>query len=192
MVEEARLEEMGSGRAPVTPGWLVVNARDAAWLNNDHFGGVCIFESDRLVLSARPELDAVTFAGAGFTLRVVQPGQPAGLYHLETHDQEDFLVLLGECILLIEGQERHLRTWDVVRCPAGTAHTFVGAGDGPCVILGTGNRSENWTTVRPRSELALRHSAGLEEETTRFPHERFGEWKHEHPGSWDELPWTDQ
>jgi uncharacterized cupin superfamily protein len=191
MVEEARLEDVGSGLAPVTDGWFIVNARDAAWLTNDHFGGVCIFESDRLVLRRRPELDAVEFAGAGFTVRVVNPGQPAGLYHAETNQQEDFMVLMGECTLLIEGEERHLRTWDVLRCPPGTAHAFVGAGDGPCVILGAGNRTEGSTTVRPRSELALRHGAGVEEETASFPHAKYGEWRHEHPERWHELPWSD-
>jgi uncharacterized cupin superfamily protein len=191
MVEEARLEAVASGLAPVSEGWLVVNARDAAWLNNDYFGGVCIFESDSLVLRGRPDLSEVTFAGAGFTLRVVKPGEPAGLYHAETNQQEDFLILIGECILLIEGEERHLRAWDVVRCPAGTAHTFVGAGDRRCVILGAGNRSEDSITVRPRSELALRHGAGVEEETASFPHAAYGEWRHERPLRWNELPWAD-
>jgi uncharacterized cupin superfamily protein len=190
MIEEARLEDVGSGLAPVSEGWFVVNAADAAWLNNDYFGGVCIFESDNLVLRHRPELDPVESQRAGFTLRVVQPGQPAGLYHAETEQQEDFLILMGECILLVEEKERRLRTWDVVRLPEGTAHTFVGAGDGPCVVLGAGNRTEGSTIVRPRSELALRYEAGVEEETTSFPHAQYGPWKHERPPPWNELPWA--
>lgn len=191
MIEEAHLEALDSGLAPVSPGWFVVNARDAAWVNNDYFGGVCIFESDEIVLRGRPDLDAYEKPAAGFTLRVVSPGQPAGLYHLETNQQEDFLILVGECILLIEGEERHLSTWDYVHCPPGTAHTFVGAGDGPCVILGAGNRSEGLTILRPRSELALRYGAGVEEETTRFPHEKYGEWRLERPERWNELPWAE-
>jgi uncharacterized cupin superfamily protein len=188
MVQEARLEDVGSGLAPVSEGWFVVNARDAAWLTNDYFGGVCIFESDRLVLRGRPDLGEVRFP-AGFTLRVVEPGQPAGLYHAEPN-QEDFIVLVGECILLIEGEERHLRAWDVVRCPPNTAHTFVGAGDGPCVILGSGSRSPGFTIVRPRDELAIRYGAGVEEETTSFPREKYGPWRHERPERWAELPWS--
>jgi uncharacterized cupin superfamily protein len=178
-----------SGLAPVTPGWFVVNARDTAWLNNDYFGGVCIFESDDFVLRGRPELDEYTFPGAGFTLRVVKPGQPSGLYHAEAV-QEDFLVLMGECLLLIEGEEQRLRTWDFVHCPPGTAHTFVGTGRGPCVILGAGNRREDHERVYPRSELALGHGAGVETETTSFPHPRYGEWRLEHPDRWNELPWA--
>ena len=191
MVEEARLEPVGSGLAPVTEGWFVVNVRDAAWLTNDTFGGVCIFESDELVLQERPDLEAPPWPPAGFTCRVVSPGQPAGLYHAETDQHEDFLILAGECTLLIEDEERPLRTWDVVRCPPGTAHTFIGAGDGPCVILGSGNRVDASTTVRPRSELALRYDAGVEVETTRFPREKYGPWRLEHPSTWGELPWSE-
>lgn len=191
MVEQARLEAVDSGLAPVSEGWFVVNARDAAWLNNDYFGGVCIFESDDFVLRGRPDLEEYVKPMAGFTLRVVSPGQPSGLYHFETNQQEDFLILMGECILLIEGEERPLRTWDFVHCPAGTAHTFVGVGDGPCVILGAGNRSENLIIVRPRSELALRYGAGVEEETTSFPHAKYGPWLLERPGPWSELPWAE-
>jgi uncharacterized cupin superfamily protein len=190
MVEEARLEEVGSGLAPVSAGWFVVNARNAAWLTNAYFGGVCIFESDGHVLRERPDLQAYEKPGAGFTLRVVEPGQPAGLYHAESAQQEDFFILMGECVLLVEGEERHLRTWDYVHCPEGTAHTFVGAGDGPCVILGAGNRVDDSVTVRPVSELALRYGAGVEEERTTFPHEKYGPWPHGRPKSWDQLPWA--
>lgn len=190
MIPEAQLEPLESGLAPATEGWFVVNVRNAAWLNNDYFGGVCIFESDNIVLRGRPDLREVRFGGAGFTIRVVEPGQPTGLYHAETDDHEDFLVLLGECIALIEEQERQLRAWDILRCPPGTRHAFVGAGDGPCVILGTGDRRPESVTVRPRSELALRYGAGVEEETTTFPHATYGPWRHERPESWLRLPWT--
>jgi uncharacterized cupin superfamily protein len=142
-------------------------------------------------LRGRPDLGEQTFPAAGFTLRVVSPGQPATLYHAETNQQEDFLILMGECILLIEGEERPLRAWDFVHCPAGTAHTFVGAGDGPCVILGAGNRTEDSITVRPRSDLALRHGAGVEEETMSFPHAVYGDWRLESPERWNELPWAE-
>jgi uncharacterized cupin superfamily protein len=98
---------------------------------------------------------------------------------------------MAECVLLIEGEERHLRAWDFVHCPPGTAHTFVGAGDGPCVILSAGNRAQDLTIVRPRSELALDYGAGVEEETTSFPRGAYGEWRLERPRGWDELPWAE-
>jgi uncharacterized cupin superfamily protein len=190
MVEEARLAAVDSGLTPVSEGWFVVNAGDAVWLNNDYFGGVCIFESDGHVLRGHDELTPYEKPGAGFTVRVFSPGQPAGLYHAESDQQEDFLVVMGECILLVEEQERLLRTWDYVHCPAGTAHTFIGAGDGPCVLVGAGNRTDDSVTVRPHSELALRYGAGVKEETTRFPHEKYGPWRHARPAHWDELPWA--
>ena len=188
MVEEARLEAVASGLAPVSPGWFVVNARDAAWVNNDYYGGVCIFESDDFVLRGRPDLTEYVKPGAGFTIRVFPPGRPAGLYHAESV-QEDFLVLMGECILIVEDEERHLRTWDFVHCPPGTAHTFVNPGDRPCVILGTGNRREDLERVYVHSEIALKYGAGVEADTT-SPGSR-GEWRVERPRNWDELPWSE-
>jgi uncharacterized cupin superfamily protein len=110
---------VASGLAPVSPGWFVVNV---------HF-----------VLRGRPDLDEYVKQGAGFALRVLKPGRPAGMYHAESVE-EDFLVLMGEYVLIIEDQERHLRAWDFVHCPPGTAHAFVGAGDGPCVLVCSGNR----------------------------------------------------
>jgi uncharacterized cupin superfamily protein len=191
-MKEARLEAVASGLAPVSPGWFVVNARDAAWVNNDSFGGVCIFESDWVVLQGRPDLDEYVKPGAGFTLRVVSPGRPSGLYHAESV-QEDFLVLGGECLLLIEGEERRLRPWDFVHCPPGAAHTFVCVGDHPCLILATGNRSEDLERVYLRSETALRYGASVERDTTsgaeaNAPYR--GGWRVERPQHWDELPWS--
>ena len=116
MIEEARLEPVASGLAPVSPGWFVVNARDAAWTNNDSAGGVCIFESDDFVLRGRPDLEEYVKPAAGFGLRVMSPGQPTSWYHAESV-QEDFLVVAGECILIVEDEERRLRTWDYVHCP---------------------------------------------------------------------------
>ena len=188
MIQEARLEAVESGLAPVTPGWFVVNARDAAWVNNDRWGGVCIFESDDFVLRGRPDLTEYVKPGAGFTLRVVSPGQPTGGYHAESVE-EDFFVLMGECILIIEDEERRLRTWDFVHCPPGTAHAFVGAGNGPCVILGAGNRDFNddtfWRESR-QSEAALRYGASRDSE----PSPR-GSWRVERPPTWAELPWSE-
>jgi glyoxylate utilization-related uncharacterized protein len=80
-------------------------------------------------------------------------------------NQEDFLVLRGECLLIIEGEERHLKAWDFVHCPPWAEHGFVGAGNEPCVIFMTGARVGK-DTVYVRNELASRHGVGVEEETT--------------------------
>ena len=196
MVEEARLEAVASGLAPVSPGWFVVNARDAAWMNNDQTHGVCIFESDDFVLSGRPDLDEYVKPGAGFALRVLKPGHPAGKYHAESV-QEDFLVLMGECVLIIEDEERHLRAWDFVHCPPGTAHVFVGAGDGPCVLLCSGNRDfddETFWRVDKHSDVAARYGASVEAETTSGAEANAPDrnrWRVERPERWDELPWSE-
>jgi len=188
MVKEARLDRVASGLAPVTPGWFVINTAEAAWVTNDDWsGGVCIFESDEFVLRGRPDLTGYEKPHAGFTIRVVPPGRPADLYHAESV-QEDFLILQGECLLIIEDEERHLRTWDFVHCPPMTAHTFVATGNGPCVILATGNRRDDLERDYPRSETALQHDAGSEV-TTRNP-ERHGHWEVRHPEGWDDLPWV--
>lgn len=189
MVAEARLEQVASGLAPVTPGWFVVNVADAAWVSNDEsFGGVCIFESDDFVLKGRPDLTEYVKPHAGFTIRVVLPGRPPPLYHAESV-QEDFLILQGECILVIEEQERQLRTWDFVHCPPMTGHTFVATGDEPCVLLATGNRRDDLERIYPRSEAALLHEASSPVDTENP--ERKGVWEVRRPQRWDELPWAE-
>lgn len=188
MVKEARLERVESGLAPVTPGWFVVNAADAAWVSNDEWcGGVCIFESDEFVLRGREDLSEYVKPHAGFTLRVVPPGRPSSLYHAESV-QEDFLVLAGECILIVEDQERRLKPWDFVHCPPMTGHTFVATGDRPCILLATGNRRDDLERIYLRSEVALRYDAGREADTT-DPEGR-GRWEVKRPEGWQELPWV--
>jgi uncharacterized cupin superfamily protein len=85
------------------------------------------------------------------------------MYHRED-EQEDFLVLSGECLLLVEGEERRLKAWDFVHCPPWTDHVFVGAGQGGCVVLAIGTRSGG-DVVYPEAEVARRHRAGVERET---------------------------
>ena len=187
MVEEALLEAADSGLTPATDGWFVVNAREAAWLTNDAFGARCVFEADTPVVRNRPELEPRKFADVGFTLAVIAPGQPSGLYHAESV-QEDFLILTGECVLIVEDEERQLRAWDFVHCPPGTGHAFVATGDGPCVIVATGNRREDLERIYRRSETALRHGASVEADTPNPT--RHGEWRVERPPRWDELPWS--
>jgi uncharacterized cupin superfamily protein len=182
VAEEARLEPNESGLVPVTQGWFVVNARDAAWATHDVFGADCLFEGRE-----------AEFDEFGIRLAVLLPGQPNGLYHGE-ETQEDFLVLSGECLLLIEGQERRLGAWDFVHCVHNTEHVFVGAGEGPCVILMTGTRKPGRPIYYPVSELALRHRAGVEEETP-SPREAYAGYAEElerieRPPYWDSLPWA--
>ncbi len=133
---EAQLEDSGSGLAPASDGWFVVNVRDAQWLTSENgekrpSGSECSFESTK---SEFPQL--------GIRLHVLEPGEPNGLYHAES-EQEAFLVLSGECTLLVEGEERLLRQWDFFHSPARTEHIFVGAGEGPCVIFMVGARGRD-------------------------------------------------
>ncbi|MDQ3821892.1 MAG: cupin domain-containing protein [Actinomycetota bacterium] len=177
---EARLEDSGSGLAPASDGWFVVNARDAEWWTSKSFGAGSVFESREF---AFPEF--------GINLSVLEPGEPNCLYHSE-NQQEAFLVLSGECRLLVDGEERLLRSWDFFHCPAGTEHVFVGAGDGPCVILAAGARSENEQLLYPASELPARYGASAEE-TTPDPKEayaRFERSERGRPAYWDRLPWS--
>jgi uncharacterized cupin superfamily protein len=172
-MDEARLEHTEYGLTAATEGWFAVNVRDAAWMTNAAMGDACIFEGE-----------AVGFGQIGYTLQVLQPGQPSGMYHRED-DQEDFLVLSGECLAIIEGQERLLRAWDFVHCPPGTNHIFVGAGDGPCVIFMAGARQHRGSAVYPRDETALRHGAGVEEEVTEGAYDGMPKWL---PGRPAEVP----
>jgi uncharacterized cupin superfamily protein len=150
VIPEAPLVPSGSGLAPEGEGWFVVNAREASWLVGD-FGAYTRFEGE------------ARFRQLGINIGVLEPGQPACMYHREG-DQEDFLVLSGECLLLVEGEERHLKQWDFFHSPAWTDHVFVGAGDGPCAILAVGARTRTGV-VYPVSELAARHGASVERET---------------------------
>ena len=151
MVPEAEFDQTDAGRVPRGEGWFVLNAREAAWHDSD-YGAYTRFEGEP------------RFPQIGINIGVLAPGQPACMYHGED-EQEDFLVLSGECLLLVEGQERRLRALDFVHCPAWTEHVFVGAGDGPCAILAIGGRSGG-DVIYPASELAQRHGAGVAEETT--------------------------
>jgi uncharacterized cupin superfamily protein len=179
-VPEARLEDSGSGLAPAGDGWFVVNVREAEWWTSKTFGSGVGFESREFAL---PEF--------GINLSVLEPGEPNCLYHSE-NQQEAFLVLSGECRLLVDGEERLLRAWDFFHCPAGTEHVFVGAGDGPCVILMAGARSKDEQLLYPASELAARYGASAEE-TTPDPREayaRFEGAQRARPAYWDQLPWS--
>ena len=155
MRSEAQLAQTDGGLVPEGEGWFVVNARDARWWRHEAFGSATTFEGD----------DAARFEEFGINIQVLAPGQPNCMYHGE-NAQEDFLVLFGECLVLIEGEERPLKQWDFVHCPPMTQHVFVGAGDGPCGILMVGTRPEQEELLYPVADVARKHGAGVEQETT--------------------------
>ena len=182
---EAQLDDSGSGLTPTGDGWFVVNVRDAEWWRSDSTGkqprgARCAFENEELA----------SFSQFGICLHALEPGEPNGLYHAES-DQEAFLVLSGECRLLVEGEEWLLRQWDFFHSPGGTEHIFVGAGDGPCMILMAGARTEEAQVLYPVSELAARYGASAAEETSDQTQAYAGhEWfRRERPTYWDRLPW---
>ena len=175
MVPEAPLEQTEHGLVPQGEGWFVLNAREARWRARPGRGVSTVFEG------------APGFSQIGIQLARLGPGEPMSMYHWEA-DQEDFLVLSGEALLIIEGEERPLRQWDFVHCPSEAKHTIVGAGEAPCVVLAVGARDKstgpNWGGYTV-DEAAIRHGAGVEQETSnpreayaRFPERtstRYGE-----------------
>ena len=177
---EATLEDSGSGLVPASDGWFVVNVRDTEWWVSKAFGSGCGFEGRKHFVQGDRDQPQRR-----------RPGQANCLYHSESQ-QEDFLVLAGECKLLVDGEERPLKAWDFVHCPAGVEHVFVGAGDGPCVILMTGARTPDEKLLYPVSELAARYGASAEEETrTREQaYARFERPERGRPSYWDRLPWV--
>jgi uncharacterized cupin superfamily protein len=160
MVPEAGLEKTEAGLVPVGEGWFVLNAREARWRHREGRG-------DSLPLTGWTDSEAETyFPQVGINLLVLGPGEPIGMYHWEA-DQEDFLVLSGQALLIVEGQEQPLRQWDFVHCPPETSHMIVGAGDGPCAVLAIGAREHAGADcVYTVDDVALRHGAGVEEETS--------------------------
>ena len=179
MVPEAPLERTEEGLVAAGEGWFVLNARDARWRDRPGRGRSLGFEG------------RTSFPQLGVALYVLAPGEPIGMYHWEAN-QEDFVILSGEALLLIEGEERPLRQWDFFHCPPGTEHVFVGAGEGPCVILMTGARSEDEKLFYPLSELAARYGASAAKDTA-DPKEAYAATekpRKEKPPYWDQLPWA--
>ena len=125
VVPEAQLVTTDRGLVPKGKGWYVVNARETQWWERKGRGVLCEFEGAGFE-------GATDFEQLGINLTILAPGEPMAMYHRE-NDQEDFLVLAGEALAIVEGEERPLRRWDFVHCPAGTNHVVVGAGAGPCV-----------------------------------------------------------
>ena len=157
-MDEAELVETERGVVPKGEGWFVVNARDTQWWERPGRGVLCEFEGAGFD-------GALDFHQLGINVQVLGPGEPMAMYHREA-DQEDFLVLAGEAVLIVEGEERPLKRWDFVHCPPGTQHTIIG---GPCVVVCVGARDrstgDDWGAYTV-DEAAIRHGAGVEQETT--------------------------
>ena len=136
-------------------GWFVVNARESRWRNEGPLGHYCNFEGKR------------RFPQLGININILEPGQAIGMYHRE-NAQEGFLVVAGECVLIVEGQERRLTAWDYFHCPGGTEHIIVAAGDTAAIVVAVGARGRGigGGLVYPVSEIAARHGASVERETT--------------------------
>lgn len=161
MIPEAQLVSTEHGLVPKGQGWFVLNARETQWWERAGRGVLCEFEGAGFE-------GAADFLQLGINLTVLGPGEPMSMYHRE-NDQEDFLVLAGEALAVVEGEERPLRRWDLLHCPPGTSHVIVGAGPGPCVVLAVGARDRSlgpdWGAYTV-DEAAQRHRAGVERETT--------------------------
>ncbi len=159
MVPESKLEKTEHGLVPNGEGWFVLNMRDAEWRHADGRGAVCVVADD---FEGWRHLDQL-----GVNPFVLEPGEPMARYHWEA-DQEDFLVVSGEAVLIVEGEERQLRAWDFFHCPPNTKHVLVGAGSGPCLVIAVGARAHDG---QPGSlgftadEVAKRHGASVEEDT---------------------------
>jgi uncharacterized cupin superfamily protein len=174
-INEASSTETPYGRYITSEGWFVLNLDEALAVRNEEKGGATYpFESRE-----------VPFSDVGVRVTVLTPGQPNALYHSEGV-QEGFLVLSGECTLIVEDEERQLRQWDYFHCPAETRHVIVGAGDGPCAILMLGARPEVETLHYPVSETAAKYGASAAKDT-RDPGEAYADW----PGDYEprRLPW---
>ena len=160
MVPESKLRKTEHGLVPKGEGWFVLNMRDAEWRHADGRGTVCVVADD---FEGWRQLDQL-----GVNPFVLGPGEPMAMYHWEA-DQEDFLVVSGEAVLIIEGAERQLRAWNFVHCPPSTKHVIIGAGSCPCLVIAVGARTHDG---QPDSlgftadEVAKRHGASVDEDTT--------------------------
>jgi uncharacterized cupin superfamily protein len=175
MTEAKLVPAENGGVIPEDGGWFVLNAREARWLEGT-LGAYCAWEGP----------DAGRFTQVGINLNVLQPGIPMAMYHRE-NSQEDFLVLAGECVVIVEGEERPLRQWDLFHCPPNVPHTIVGAGDAPALVLAVGARGtgEDQDLAYPVDPVAQKHGAGVAKETS-LPSEAYEgtthAWRRYEPG----------
>jgi uncharacterized cupin superfamily protein len=151
VVPEAKMKQTENGLVPEGEGWYVLNAKEARWHINEHFGESCGFEGDK------------RFDQYGMNIHAIHPGRPSCHYHGED-DQEDMLIVKGECKLLIEGQERHLKQWDFVHFPKWSRHVCVGTGSEPCIAVMVGGRVGHGV-IYPAIDLAKKYGASPDKET---------------------------
>jgi uncharacterized cupin superfamily protein len=156
MVPESKLEKTEHGLVPKGEGWFVLNLRDAVWRHADGRGAVCVVLDD---FEGERQADQL-----GVNPFVLGPGEAMAMYHWEA-DQEDFLVVSGEAILIVEGEERRLGAWDFVHCPPHTKHVIVGASSDPCLVIAVGARERD-SLGFTADDVAKRHGASVEEDTT--------------------------
>jgi uncharacterized cupin superfamily protein len=152
-LSEASLGQTPEGLVPEGDGWFIVNVADARGMRSSRFGRAVRFEGEPL------------FPAFGINVRVLEPGQPNCKYHRE-NQAEAFLVLSGECIAVVEEQERHMHAGDFFYAPPGTAHVIVGAGQGPCAVLMVGTRKDPEELLYPASTVAAKHRASVEQDTS--------------------------
>ncbi len=177
-MEEAKLVPTEAGLAPQGEGWFVLNAHDAIWREREGFGARCGFETDGRLAEALG-VEAQHFPQLGINIAVIEPGDKSTLYHAESA-QEDFLVLQGEALAIVEEQERRVKPWDLVHCPPHTRHVFVNDTDAPCVLLMVGARFEEGSILYPTSEVAGPYGAAVEQETD-DPHVAYAPYEHWRP-----------
>jgi uncharacterized cupin superfamily protein len=154
-VPEAVMRQTKFGLAPDGDGWFVVNAREIRWRRWERLGVYCDFEGRK------------RFPQLGVNISVLQPGESIGRYHRE-NAQEDFLVVSGLCVVIVEDEERELGPWDLFHSPPGTAHMIVGAGEGPAVVIAVGVRGRRPKgLVYPVSAVAARLGVSVDRETSK-------------------------
>jgi uncharacterized cupin superfamily protein len=163
MTESRLVEGEGGWLEPEGDGWYVLNAQDAKWQVNE-MGWYCNFEG------------AARFPEFGFNLNALPPGKPMALYHHEPY-QEGFLVLRGDALLIVEGEEVELHAWDYVHCPRDVPHVIVGAGSDGALVLAVGSRVGPDGGDYPVDATAIKHGAGRTDEATspRNEYEKFGQ-----------------
>jgi uncharacterized cupin superfamily protein len=135
--------------------WFTRNLADAQAMDHPAMGTAYLFGENR---------PRELFNDFGMNIRVLQPAQPASLYHSESAE-ETFLVLGGECLAIVEDEEVALKQWDFLHCPPDTAHVLVGAGDGPSTILMVGGRVSDGKVHYPVNEKAARFGASVKTES---------------------------
>ena len=155
VMPEATLRMSKNGLVVDGEGWFIVNARDSRWRDEGRLGSYCTFEGKR------------RFPHLGINISVLEPGERMGMYHRE-NGQESFLVLAGECTLIVEGQERRLAEWDFFYCAPGTEHIIVATGNQSAIVLAAGARGRGvgGGIVYTVSEAAARYGASVDRETT--------------------------